>query len=161
MDYKDLREGDEVRILPLEKINELRNVNDGCYSAGDEQTVASMNRVVKIATINKRCDAFDMFTYSGKIYENNTPLWVIEGFMFESGEAIEVSDGYDWHTRRFVAYTPSGRTIALTDDDNVAAWKHSRPIREPEPVPLPLWELTLAEIADKFGIKLEQLRIKK
>lgn len=154
--------GDTVRIMAYDKINELRSSNsEYYYSCADEKFVKSQNRIVTIAWIDE--SSMHLRKPDGNVFQNYTPIWVIEGYAFEYGEIIEVSDdNKTWRTRRFLAYTPKGKTVVFRDvDEAVTYWIYARPIREPEPAPLPLRELTLPEIADKFGIKLEQLRIRK
>lgn len=77
---------------------------------------------------------------------------------FEYGELVEVSGGTTWFKRYFVGLNPvsecKNKYICVNTDGSVAKYCSIRKI--PKEV-----ELTLDQIAEKFNITIDQLKIKK
>lgn len=87
--------------------------------------------------------------YNGLDYEDfqETIRW---------GEEVEVSDdNIIWNTKRyFIGINPiDNRNVTADSAGLTTSWKY---IRKLQPV-----ELTMQQIADKFGISVNQLKIKK
>ena len=78
-------------------------------------------------------------------------------------KVMEVSNyGMDWHKRvvfaekggRFIAWANAETFEEAEDEKDTYTWEHAREVQEPR-------EISIQEIADKFGIPVEEVRIKK
>lgn len=81
----------------------------------------------------------------------------------EYPKVMEVSNcGMEWHKRvvftekvgRFIAWTQAESFEEAEDEACTHDWKYAREVQEPR-------EISIQEIADKFGISVEEVRIKK
>jgi hypothetical protein len=97
--------------------------------------------------------------------QENTPKSTDSPNGLKRGDRCWVSDGSEEDAREekrertFLGYfeeaNPTYRNYARYNDGNCSAWTYAIPVEE-EPVA----ELTIAEIAEKFGIPADKLRIK-
>lgn len=75
----------------------------------------------------------------------------------ETGSIVEVSNDKEvWFCKRLVYIIPEGYTFrymtAETNDSEVLSWKHCRSVS--------IKEVTLEEIAEKFNVPVDKIRIK-
>jgi hypothetical protein len=72
------------------------------------------------------------------------------------GQLIEVRDSNinSWTKERFLCFSIKGFVVTEDEDGGVSVWLQHRNLAEEV-------ELTIKDIADKFGVKEEQIKIKK
>ncbi len=129
---------------------------------------------VKVISIELK-DAFPIkidnltYTLEGKchFYDKYPSAFIrnpFENIGFQERWMMVSHNGYDWVKRKVVAKYNS-RFVAIggatTDEEankgtSVTSWDHAKEIEKPKDI-----ELTLEQIAEKFGVSVESIKIKK
>lgn len=111
-------------------------------------------------------EQIDTYTKEGKYDINNiNPILSHTEYSTQSEypKVMEVSiDGMEWHKRvvfaekggMFIAWAHAETFEEAEEQTDTYAWKYAREVQEPR-------EISIQEIADKFGIPVEEVRIKK
>lgn len=93
----------------------------------------------------------------------NLPKQSVKDFLepeFKYGEEVEVSSGGNWYTRTYIGVNPNNPNLFVVSDKNsnasVSKWSKIRKIEQPK-----VLEVTLEYIATKFGVSVEEIKIKK
>jgi hypothetical protein len=144
----DYRVGDLVLIGPDEWIKE----NGGTKRSYSSRLGADRTGVIENQAPDLLGIRFNDGSYSGVEIKH------ILGHAFKWGQEIKVSDdGIRWYEpKKFVGYAPGKRFPVLVTDDTGSSYKYARPIRKPA-----ILELTLDQIAEKFNVPVETIKVKK
>jgi hypothetical protein len=149
----------------IKKLSDLSNVKvgDTIWTVQDGETKVISVKNGKYHPI-KTVDA--IYTIDGKFLVNDQYPSAFLKNPFESQERwVEVSnDKTCWFKRKlirekngkFICWTNAETDEKVEEATKATNWDYMREIEEPKQI-----ELTLDEIAEKFGVSVEQLKIKK
>jgi len=160
-DFKNAEVGDNIFYLPenkFVKIHEIDNVNTlNTYPIKTD--VGTMTFKGKYSICDKMSSVYtkNPFIEIAKMFQN-------ENNLFEERWMMVCDNLRDWKKRKVIMFK-NGVFLAWdgseTDEDvekstKTVTWLYAKEIEEPKDI-----ELTLEEIAEKFGVDVKNLKIKK
>lgn len=152
----------------------IKELSEGRAILKNEGTLEELKMVLKLAFPK---DAHSVSGASIYYYKGSNSLWgsscavdnraepiySVKDFYlpeFEYGEEVEISkNNIDWENKIFISRNPIGinkeRNIVVNSYGFVTTWEYIRKIEQPK-----VLELTIKEIADKFGVDESLIKIK-
>jgi hypothetical protein len=152
-------------ILKLADLSNVR-AGDTIWTIQEGVVTTKLSGYLMIGNIR---GAYNSYTLNGKVvgsdkYPSAFTKNPFENVEFQERWMMVSMNGGDWSKRKVFA-KKDGKFLswsgANTDEDvkkaiGTTAWEHAKEIEEPKEL-----ELTLEEIAEKFGVSVELIKIKK